>query len=622
MPDQLTPAGAPALDQYQRNRIGTLRPLMQAIDAACRLREPAKRQVAAKLGLSVKRTEALYLDWKKRGDDALINRRKLPRAKKSAADTLSISHLERATLRQLVARCGSMLYAIEALADDPVCSPELRALILTRRTTRNYPKALLRAARVTPEMDDLARGPKRFNLHVATQYRDNYWIDSAGGRHPLTGGDLFECDDMSLNQPYWYEWPYGGDPLSDMFGVRLGRQMLACIDVASARWIGFDLVGRVRDAYRAEDIVRFLGNIVALNGLPRHGFRLERGIWKSKAVRGVTKVNDDSEKQLIGSIADAVSLHYVHSPNAKGIIEGAFDMLQTILALDGITIGRQRGEYERATALMLKCVDGRLHPSNAGFPHISAIAQRVSDAMEKFNARNKLGRTIQGIPEELYSAGISAAPLATLPDEQAHLFLPYREIRAIAGAHVRCRVEHYNHTFSFAIPAAIAQLGRGYRLLVCFDPANPHAGARAFDAETDGRIHFQSHAGQPYGILPYAPDAPQIDYRASRSTGKTKREYAGAIRSEFRSLGLEQGTNVSRASDGRGQVTQIARGAQIAAPENLPSADPLAARALQARYNHRAAPSVQARQEAAAAADARSSLLRRAAALQTTDTTP
>lgn len=587
------------LDKFQRERIGTLRPLMQFIAAAPR-KEAARKEVAGRVGLSAKHVETLYLAWKRIGDEALIERRKLTRAKKSAAECLNISPEERATLRRLVAQCGSMQYGIEALAEDEVCSPELRTLILSRRATRNYPKALLRAAQVTAEESDLARGPKGFNLHVATQYRDNYWIDAAGVQHPFTGGDLWECDDMSLNQPFWYEWSYGGDPLSDMFGVRLGRQMLACIDTATARWISFDLIGRIRDAYRAEDIVRFLGNTVSLNGIPRHGFRLERGIWKSNAVRGVKGVNDANEERVLGSIQDAVALHYAHSPKAKGVIEGSFDMLQTILALDGLTIGRQRGEYEKTTALMLKCADGRLHPLAAGFPHISEIAERVSGAMQKFNERMKLGRVIKGIPEEVYSAHIAAAPLAQLPDEQAHLFLPYREVRPINGAHVRCKVEHYNHrVFSFAIPGELARLGRGYRLLVCFDPANPHAGARVFDAETDSRIHFESHAGQFYGVIPFAEDAPQLDYRTERQIGKTKRDYAGAARTEFRNLGLEQGTNVSRVANGRGHVTQIARGAQIASPENLPSGDTLAASALQARRNHiEAGPRAQARKYA------------------------
>lgn len=588
------------LDAYQRERIGTLRPIMHHV-ASHPLREIAKRDAAEATGFSKQRIEAIFLDWKVRGDAALIDKRRLPREKKSAAETFPITDAERAGLRRLVAQCGSMLYGIEAFADAPACSPELRSIIIARKSRRNYPKALLRAARVTGEESDLARGPKRFGLHVATQYRDNFWVDSAGVEHPFTGGDLFECDDMSLNQPFWYEWPYGGDDLSDMFGVRLGRQMLACIDTATARWIGFDLIGRVRDAYRAEDIVRFLGSVVQLNGIPRHGFRLERGIWKSKAVRGVKGVNDDNEKQVIASISDAVALNYVHSPKAKGVIEGSFDMLQTILSLDGITIGRERGEYEKATAAMLKCAAGRLHPKNAGFPHISEIAERVDSAMERFNLRNKMGRVIQGVPMENYARDIEAQPLVSLSDEQVYLFQPYREIRPINGAHIRCKVEHYGHTFSFAIPGELARLGRGYRLLVCFDPANPHAGARVFDAETDGSIHYESTRGQSYGILPFEPDAPQLDYRES-AKNRTKGGYAGAVRSEFRNLGLQQGTNISRVSDGRGNSTQIARGAQIAAMENLPAGDPRAAEALQARRSH-VAGGTRAAQDRALAAD-------------------
>lgn len=598
------------LTAYQRNRIGLLRPLMQFISKSPK-REAAKHAAARRAGLSKSRIEALYLAWLRDGDDALINSSRLPKEKKPASDSLDITPEEQYVLRRLTNQCGSIQYAVEALADLPGTRPELRDLINRHRARRNYPKALRRAARVTPEECDLARGPKRFNLNVSTQLRDNYWIDSAGDEHPFTGGDLFECDDMSLNQPYWYEWPYGGDELSKMFGCRLGRQMLACIDTATARWVGFDLIGRVRDAYRAEDIVRFLGSICQLNGIPRHGFRLERGIWKSKAVRGVTKINDDKEKEVIASIADVVPLHYVHSPKAKGVIEGSFDMLQTILALSGITIGRKRGEYEKATALMLKCAEGRLHPADAGFPHISEIAARVSEAMEKFNLRSKHGRIIQGVPMENYARDIEANPLAALPADQLHLFLPYREIRPIKERFIHCKVPHYKHTFSFSAEG-LARLGRGYRLLVCFDPANPHAGAHVFDAEKDGRLELTSVAGQSYGIIPFVREAPQLDYsKRKKDTGK--REYSGAVRTEFRNLGLQQGTNISRVSDGRGNSTQIARGAQIAAPANLPAGDLAAAEALQARRNHVSREIQQvAEQDYVDRSGARSSLLRRA----------
>lgn len=546
-----------ALDQYQRERVGLLRPLMQMIAEANR-RELAKREAAIKCGLSFARIESLFLDWKKRGDEALIEKRKLTRSKKRASEIISLTDAETNSLRRLSAQCNSIPFAIECFADLPETRTELRTLINSRRASRNYPKALRRAARITPEMSDLARGNKRFSLHATTQFRTNTWIDSAGVEHLLTGGDLFECDDMSLNQPFWYEWPYGGDDLSDKFGVRLGRQMLACIDTATGKWIGFDLIGRVRDAYRAEDVIRFLGRIGDNVGLPRLGFRLERGVWASRSVRGVKGTRDEDEQKTFASIRDVVNVHYVYSPKAKGVIEGSFNLLQTILATTGIQIGRKRGEYEKTTSLALKCAAGGMHPKDAGFPHINEIAERVHQAMHTANARQKNGRLLTGIPSEKFEASIIERPLKNIPTSKDYLFLPVRQIRPITGGFLRYRVPHYSHIFSFAVPEGLAHLGRGYRLLLCFDPANPHAGARVFDAENDSRLHYESTPNQDYGTFEYVEDKPQLDF-----SGRTKQRsaYAAAARTTFRSLGMQIGTGASieQVADGRGSSICLQR---------------------------------------------------------------
>ena len=96
------------LDSYQRNRIRTLRPIMQLLSATPRS-GAAKRQAAEATGFSAGRIEALHREWQALGDDALIDRRKLPKVRRSAADTLPISEAERAGLRRLTAQCGSML---------------------------------------------------------------------------------------------------------------------------------------------------------------------------------------------------------------------------------------------------------------------------------------------------------------------------------------------------------------------------------------------------------------------------------------------------------------------------------------------------------------------------------
>jgi len=572
------------LDAYQRNRIGTLRPIMQMIDAAEHTTNAINAAVA-RVGFSFKRLEKLFHEWRDAGDAALLDKRKLPKAKKAASDVLNITDEELRVLRSAAIKTDSILLAIEVLAESEECRPELRELILRHKARRNYPKALRRAARITKEDKSLARGQKGFGLLVHVQYRDNTWKDSAGNTHPLIGGDIFECDDMSVNQPFWYEWPYGGDPLSDMFGVRLGRQVLFCRDVARQKWLGFDMIGRVRDAYRAEDVVRFLGLIGETHGLPRLGYRLEKGVWASRSVRGVKGIaNDDTEKTVFGSVRDVVDIHYVKDSHGKGGIEGAFDFLQSLLGLDGIQIGRHRGEYEKTTQLALQCAAGRKHPASCGFLHMSELADRINVRMDQADNRPKQGRLFQGISQEAFASDVTEHPLSSVPAEKRHLFMPVKTVRPIHGGHVRCKVPHYGHLFSFAVPASCAHLGSGYKLLVCFDPSAPTAGAMVFDAEVDGRRDFDAVAEQPYGVFQFSPDAPQLDFsRTGNYQGK--KEYLAASRRLFRATGMRQGTGASidQVADGYGSSARIARGVDLARTENIPAESPRAAEALQAR---------------------------------------
>lgn len=592
------------LDAAQRARVSLLNEHMHAISTAPR-RGQAIANAAAATGLSAKRIETLFYTWLDTGDTALIERRKLPRGRTSHADCIDLTADERQRLRQLSLKCDSRQFAIEAFADDPATRDELRVWIAGYRASRNYPKPLLAAARITAEDRAQARGHRTFSLRAHTQLRSNTYLDDQG-EHQLTGGDLFECDDMSLNQPFWYEWPYGGDPLSDTFGVRLGRQMLASIDTATGKWIGFDLVGRVRDAYRAEDVVRFLGRIAATHGLPRLGFRLERGVWMSNTVRGVQGTTDEGERQTIGSIRDIVDIHYVYSPKAKGVIEGSFDNLQTALALHGLQVGRKRGEYEAATKLALACAAARRHPADCGFPHISEAVERVNAAMNTLDARPKLGRLLTGIPQERFTAALTERPLARIPDERAHLFMPVKQIRPIDAGHVRIRVPHYDHLFSFAVPGECAHLGNKYQLLVCFDPADPHAGAHVLDAESDRCRDYHATPGQSYGIFPFAADAPQLDRRTVRSPldsrPSTKRNYLAAARTHFRATGMVTGTGASidQVADGHGNTARVERGTGGTASglSVERSANPHAASALQARREHidASAPATSSRQ--------------------------
>jgi hypothetical protein len=548
------------LDHYQKTRVATLRAVMQQLRSAPHL-QSALTLFARTTGMSVPRLKTVYYDWQKRGDEALVNKRKMKRAVAATRASLwALSEREQQALRQYALKTDSVPMAIEAFADSEKCSDQLRAVIAGYRATRNYPRPLCRAARVTPEERAINRGDRRFQLASHVQFRANRWVDAAGIEHPLVGGDLFEMDDMSLNQPFWYEWPYGGDPLSDRFGVRLGRQMLAAVDTATAFPVGFDLVGRVRDAYRAEDVVRFIDRICRTHGVPRLGLRLERGVWAARTVRGVAGANDEEERELISSVRDVVPIEYVYSPNTKGVIEGWFNLLQRVLALSGIQIGRTRGEFERTTQLMLQVNNGRRHPADCGFPHLMETAATVQKAFERLADRVKKGRILRGVPREKFVQALQDRPLAPIAEERAHVLQPVKQVRPVDRGFVRVRVPHYRSTFSFEVPAEFAHLGTGYKVLVCFDPAEPDLGARILDAESDRRRDYDAQAGMFYGTWAYVPDAPQIDYSDAPASNH-KREYLAAARTAFRATGMVPGTgaSVDQVHNGTGRVRRVER---------------------------------------------------------------
>jgi len=123
--------------------------------------------------------------------------------------------------------------------------------------------------------------------------------------------------------------------------------------VASAKWLGFEMIGRARDAYKAEDILRFLRRIFQTYGLPRRGLRLERGIWASKKIKGhqltpelrtdgdyedtingyeLPEMEDTEKKVIVGGLAQlGLEVKYCYSPRGKGMIESSFDHLQSIM---------------------------------------------------------------------------------------------------------------------------------------------------------------------------------------------------------------------------------------------------------------------------------------------------
>jgi hypothetical protein len=98
----------------------------------------------------------------------------------------------------------------------------------------------------------------------------------------IKAGDWFAIGQL-FSEPYCYDDPKSGTPSAENFGLNIGLQSLAALDVASQ----FVLHGRpfekTPSPYNASEIVGFLKEVFGLHGKPRVGILLSRSVWQSSA---------------------------------------------------------------------------------------------------------------------------------------------------------------------------------------------------------------------------------------------------------------------------------------------------------------------------------------------------
>jgi len=98
----------------------------------------------------------------------------------------------------------------------------------------------------------------------------------------IKAGDWFAIGQMFLG-PYCYDDPKSGTPSAQKFGVNVGIQNLAAIDVASQYVLHERPVEKTPSPFTAAEIVTFLKEVFERHGKPRVGVLLSRSIWQSSA---------------------------------------------------------------------------------------------------------------------------------------------------------------------------------------------------------------------------------------------------------------------------------------------------------------------------------------------------
>jgi hypothetical protein len=441
------------------------------------------------------------------------------RRHRSLVDRLALTEAEIRALRSLKLDCDSDREACAQYLHRPGIRPIVRDALerVLGNASGSIPDSIKRALYIPPETRILVRNKTTFQHH-RLQIRDDTYVDATGQRRQLLPGDLWEADDMTLNQPWYYDWPFGGDPCSEKYGVRVGRgQLLAFRDVMSGRWVSCVLIARVRDSYRAEDIWSWFHHTFTSVGMPRVGLRLERGIWRNKSIDGVplwTPADEAEKAERFGGLAAlGVGLTRAFGSKGKGGIEGGFNTYQTSMAaLLGPGVGRKRGEFRNQTRWLGEAQAGRLDPRTVKeWLPMDQMLGKVAQGMAHRNAQPVRGRIVKGVPDKLWAAHVNDAnPLPKLPSDKEWLFLPvHTEVRVHKGVlwatHDRC-------PFLFEAAPFAPVLSEGFRVKLAFDPLDPERGAWLHNAEPTPKNVENWPLGHFIGVAPFQLRCPQADF--------------------------------------------------------------------------------------------------------------
>jgi hypothetical protein len=478
---------------------------------------------AQRVGLPVSSLSRYLRAYEQEGMNALQSQRGNC-GRKAAAGELPAEAAQ--ALRKLSAKAACKADALKAFAGHPACPPSMKGIILRCLSLRKpFPPSLMRLARVTSEDIEIRKGKKHAQYVLPRRFRDDMEVLPDGTERLILAGDWWELDDMSSNQPFWFECDKAigsrngsGDRMLEKFGVALGRQGLYCRDLRG-KWLGVELIGRPRDAYTAEDILRFLRRLMLEYGKPRRGLRIERGVWRSRAVAGHVIMDDAREEKIILGLRElGIQVVYCWSSRQKGGIEGGFHHLQTdaTLFIDAPDIGRERGENEAATKKLLQAKAGTQHPKDLGFPHISAMAEEWRQILVARNMDTHTGRIAYGVPDVEWMKAVRAEPMQPVTRDELRGFLPWREERTLQLGYVQVTIDGDQWMFDTSdLPQGF---GQGDKVYVAVDPTDPGLGAALYNANTSRNSPAGYNSGAFLGWAEQVGYAAQIggQYRDMR----------------------------------------------------------------------------------------------------------
>lgn len=421
-------------------------------------------------------------------------------------------------------RGGSYSLALRLAAKNPLAPEAFRAWVESRKDQHSIPPSLRAWIDVPSAVQQFHRAP------TEAQLRGLYVPDSMrlhmerGDR--LRAGERFSADDGSVNFVVFVDWPWGGCPCSDKFGVRVGRyQLLALHDDATGYVPHFSWIARASDAYRAEDIATFLHAPFAQLGVWDTAL-LERGSWESHRV---------SELLALAGVERETA----YEPNQK-LVEGWWNRAWTLLSNLPGQIGRFRGEEEAAAALVEKYRRGSRDP-RLDLISLPDAANAIARVVAELNATRMDCGPLWGswVPAERWAADLAVRPLRQLPANVEPMTRPERRELMVRRWAVHCEAMSPAGEalkYEFFDDALIAHEGK--RVLVYFDPQDDPCTAAIY--ALDGRTVIAARATCISRAPALIRDA--AGYRLDWDHGQIERARAAkaqaraAVRREHRTL--------------------------------------------------------------------------------------
>lgn len=266
----------------------------------------------------------------------------------------------------------------------------------------------------------LLRGPKTARMAGPFIKRD--WSE-------VKAGDWLCADDVSWNHYFKQRLPDGRWEI-------LRGECLVLVDLLTDYPLTFLLIG---GKYNGQHVRSLFLKGHDDHGLPRAGYWLERGVWKSRFVVGEKRGRKDDEAWQASHWRNCelglrdprigLQFHHATTPRSKPI-EGLFHHLQDRMrCIKGfVGFGERQEQMERMQKLI-----ARAHRNDeaalAEFVTQDEWSGAISKVLEEHMHRPGRGERLDGrTPAEAWGESVLRAGLRRLPDDSRHLLSTHEKV--------------------------------------------------------------------------------------------------------------------------------------------------------------------------------------------------